>query len=591
MKKTILFSLLIGMSLATLANPIDVETARNVAENFFKSTSAQACTSKRLYRASGKVDMQLVYEPSMNTRASHAVAEYYVFAPMDSVGFVIVAGDDEVTPIVGYSTTSRFVGQHISPALSNYLSAYCIYMNSVWDGKAVRKTQMSENVTPVFPFISTTWNQDYPYNKDCPKIGGNATYTGCVPTVVAQIMNYYKWPNSGHGTCTATLNDASNTAVSTTLGEEYQWDNMIDNYYPADTYTTIQANAVSQLMKDVGYACSVHYGTDVTNAFAYNALTALLRHFDYSPDILFVDRRYYSDMAWNKMIYNELKEGRPVWYRGNNEEGKEGHAFLCCGVDQQGSYYINWGWGGWCDGYFDLDAVAPNGYDFSYDQQAIINIKPIEDGESEKDYKVIPHVGNIEITEQDNSILTPKVTYTIYVTNTTDCTITGQTGYAVFIDGKMISSEIYPLITYRDVLPDWYWWYSNQWIRWDIAPDAPQGLKEVRFFWQPDGETEWYEPFGEHTIYILSTEEGHYFSTDKEEFGDIVGIKPIQAGGLRIEPFKGGVGLTSSEAVKVGIYRINGILLKVVELMPDQKQICPLPQGVYLVNGAKIVID
>lgn len=591
MKKTVLFFLSFGLTLASWANPIDIETARSIAANFFKSSSSQACATKRLHRPNAKNDMQLVYQPTMTTRTTHEAAEFYVFAPVDSVGFVIVAGDDEVKPIVGYSTTSKFASQQMSPALSKYLSAYCMYMNSVWDGKAVRKTQMSENVTPVFPFISTTWDQGYPYNKDCPKIGGNATYTGCVATVVAQIMNYYKWPNSGHGTCTATLNDASNTAVSTTLGDEYQWDNMIDNYYPANTYTTIQANAVSQLMKDVGFACSAHYGTDATNAYTYDALTALLRHFDYSPDVLFVDRRHYSDKAWNKMIYNELKEGRPVWYRGSDEEGKEGHAFLCCGVDQQGSYYINWGWGGWCDGYFDLDAVTPDGYDYNYNQQAIVNIKPIEDGESEKDYKVIPHVGNIEITEQDNSILTPKVTYTIYVTNTTDCTITGQTGYAIFMDGKMISPEIYPLITYSDVLPDWYWWYSGEWIRWDNAADMSQGLREIRFFWQPNGETEWYEPFGEHSIYMLTTEEGHYFSTDKEEFGDIVGIKPIQAGGLRIEPFKGGVGLTSSEAVKVGIYRINGILLKAVELMPDQKQICPLPQGVYLVNGAKIVID
>ena len=57
---------------------------------------------------------------------------------------------------------------------------------------------------------------------------------------------------------------------------------ILKSYY-SYSYTTAEANAVAQLMKDVGYACNVHYGVNSTSAYTYNAVTALLRHLDYSP--------------------------------------------------------------------------------------------------------------------------------------------------------------------------------------------------------------------------------------------------------------------------------------------------------------------
>ena len=592
MKKTSLFFLLLGVSLATWANPIDVETARSIAEKFFVSASSEACASDRVHRSVTRVEMQLVCEPTMTTRATHEAAEYYVFAPADSIGFVIVAGDDEVKPIVGYSHSSKFSSQDIPPALAKYLAAYVQYIRLVWDGSSEPRMQSEEQIVPVFPFIKTTWNQGYPYNMYCPTINGKSTFTGCVATAVAQIMKYYEWPKRGHGSCTATLNDGYNTTVSTSLTKEYDWDSMIDNYYPSGSYTKAEANAVAQLMMDAGYACRVHYGTDATSAYTYDAVTALLRHFDYSPKIRFIDRSYYSDAAWNDLIYQELLAGRPVWYRGADIDGKEGHAFICSGVDQDCRYYINWGWGSWCDGYFDLGAVVPDGYDYNYYQQAIINIQPKSEEECVEDYKPIPHVGQLEITEQDNSLVTPQVTYTIYVTNTTDRTISGQTGYAMFMDGVMVTDNIYELITYIDLKPDWYWWYSGEWFRWDDATGMSPGLREIRFFWRPIDDTEWYEPYGEHSIYMLTTENGHYFSTDKGEFvdSDVDGIEGTQANALRIEPFKGGVRLTSPEAVKVGIYTMNGMLMREVELMPGRMHTCTLPQGIYLLDGTKMVV-
>lgn len=573
-----------GIALTTLAKPIDVETGRKTAENFFNTISK---TKKTIKASNNK--MMLVYESPINTRNKHKSSEFYVFSPTDSIGFVIVAGDDEVTPIVGYSSSSKFLSHDIPTALTKYLSSYSQYIQQIWKGTGKPKTQYEEDVIPISPLIRTTWNQTHPYNKYCPKINGKSTYTGCVATAVAQIMKYHEWPKKGHGTCFATLNDGDSTKVVTNLEKDYQWNIMRNSYY-SYSYTTAEANAVAQLMKDVGYACNVHYGVNSTYAYTYNAVTALLRHFDYSPQIQFVDRNYYSNDAWNNMIYKNLSEGQPVLYRGNDKNGEEGHFFICSGVDQDGRYHINWGWGSLCDGYFDFNALTPNGFDYNYDQQAIINIKPIEEDESEKDYKLIPHVGRIEITEQNNSIVTPKVTYTIYVTNTTDKVISGQTGYAIFKNGKMISDEINELITYNNLKPNWYWWYSEQWIRWNNAVEMSQGIREIRFFWRPNDKYEWYEPFGEHTIYMLTTEDGHYFTTNKEEFDDSNDISLLRASELQITPINGGISLTSIKPTQVKIYTVSGMMIKQIKLTPSQTEICKLPQGLYLINGIKILV-
>lgn len=75
------------------------------------------------------------------------------------------------------------------------------------------------------------------------------------------------------------------------------------------------------------------------------------------------------------MMAAELATRRPVYYSTRSTRF-DGHAFVVCGMDDQGLYYVNWGWGGHCDGYFDFDAVAADGTSYNYVQSAIVNIVP-----------------------------------------------------------------------------------------------------------------------------------------------------------------------------------------------------------------------
>lgn len=82
------------------------------------------------------------------------------------------------------------------------------------------------------------------------------------------------------------------------------------------------------------------------------------------------------------MMAAELTARRPVYYSTRSTRF-DGHAFVVCGMDDQGLYYVNWGWGGHCDGYFDFDAVAANGASYNYVQSAIVGIKSAEMGEGQ----------------------------------------------------------------------------------------------------------------------------------------------------------------------------------------------------------------
>ena len=63
-------------------------------------------------------------------------------------------------------------------------------------------------------------------------------------------------------------------------------------------------------------------------------------------------------------------------YCGN---GIGNHAFVCDGYDSDGSnvwFHFNFGWDGYCDGYFSINSLNPSIYNFNNHQKAIFYIYP-----------------------------------------------------------------------------------------------------------------------------------------------------------------------------------------------------------------------
>ena len=238
------------------------------------------------------------------------------------------------------------------------------------------------------PLLTTTWGQEAPYNFMCPTTdyapwGGflpEAEHcpVGCVATATAQIMNYFKYPTRGQGTCSITLDEQS--YVVDLSQATYDWSLMLDDFSTA-TYTTAQAMAVAQLCYHVGVASRMGYRAEASATDNYYALVALRDNFDYDVNPANnLQRDNFSDEEWMRRVYTELSEGRPILYEGLGIDfetyGVYGHSFVIDGYDAAGLVHVNWGWNGKCNGYYDIALLNPSDLHFDDFQMMATGIKP-----------------------------------------------------------------------------------------------------------------------------------------------------------------------------------------------------------------------
>lgn len=419
--------LLLAVSASLHAGPRDFDQAKAIAAEkaaaLGRSLGEQAAVQARA-RASARLQFQRKTAPSVKKTGTHdetvkktgkhsnatEACSYYIFNFDDNTGYAIVSGDDQLPAIVGYSRQGSIDEDDMPPALSSFLTAYEATLQAVQRGDRVAlstvraaRTRRAGSVTPVEPLLgSQAWGQGTPYNKLCPLYDSeNRGVAGCVATVMAEIMSYYKYPSAlladiptyevGYTAAGVPIpveegDDTPPTYTKTyggiAKGTIYDWDNMIDSY-PEDGYTDAQADAVATLMAHCGQAAKMLYGK-TSVAYDYYLAEAFVKNFGYDADLVqHLYRRFFSLDEWNAILQRELSANRPIYYAGCEQDTDTGHAFLCDGVDADGYYHINWGWRGNYNGYFDislLNYLEPKGEGefpgFTEDNQAVIGITP-----------------------------------------------------------------------------------------------------------------------------------------------------------------------------------------------------------------------
>lgn len=323
--------------------------------------------------------------PAKNLRSDKTNnAPYYAFNLEQ--GYVIVSGDDEMTELVGYAENGFFDAENVPPQMQLWLDGYAEYVAAVQSGKAkARKILLSDSPSVVVePLVTTKWNQDAPFNNFAPEYtdDNNNTQrcaTGCAATAMAQIMKFHNWPEQGVGHYS--YEHQSFGTISSDFSEHvYDWTNMIDRYNNGE-YSNVQADAVALLMKDCGVSLNMNYGP-VSGASIYSYTPAFKNYFRYSSRT--VNRSGCETAEFTKIITDELQEGRPIIYCGTGEDG--GHAFVVDGYDTNYFLHVNWGWGGYSDGYFDMNYMDPAGLGigggsgaFKWNQ-GIVLARPLKDG-------------------------------------------------------------------------------------------------------------------------------------------------------------------------------------------------------------------
>lgn len=338
-----------------------------------------ALSAARKYSRTGQV------APAKNLRSDKTNnAPYYAFNLEQ--GYVIVSGDDEMTELVGYAENGFFDAENVPPQMQLWLDGYAEYVAAVQSGKAkARKILLSDSPSVVVePLVTTKWNQDAPFNNFAPEYtdDNNNTQrcaTGCAATAMAQIMKFHNWPEQGVGHYS--YEHQSFGTISSNFSEHvYDWTDMIDRYNNGE-YSNVQADAVALLMKDCGVSLNMNYGP-VSGASIYSYTPAFKNYFRYSSRT--INRSECETAEFTKIITDELQEGRPIIYCGTGEDG--GHAFVVDGYDTNYFLHVNWGWGGYSDGYFDMNYMDPAGLGigggsgaFKWNQ-GIVLARPLKDG-------------------------------------------------------------------------------------------------------------------------------------------------------------------------------------------------------------------
>jgi len=295
-------------------------------------------------------------------------------------GFVVVSRDNTFPAVLGSSSTAidmnnlpegfRWWLQEASRSLQERLE------NGEWYVRT--RSEFS-----VEPFLTTKWDQGAPYNLKCPKIATENCPTGCVATAAAQIMKYYNYPAQGRGTGKYEKNGVPRTKE---INGVYDWANMQNTYAKTQKTLTAETEAIATLMADVGAACAMKYTGNYGSATLDDCAKALVNNFQYDSLSLSMYYRYFfDDVEWKGIVYNELSNKRPILYAGspNNKEEGAGHAFVFHGLNAEGLVYVNWGWSGVCDGYYDIDVLQPGKDavqkgDYSANGQIIFGFNPTE---------------------------------------------------------------------------------------------------------------------------------------------------------------------------------------------------------------------
>ena len=391
MRRVLLCVAVLFAAIQLSASPVDMRTAQAKAQKFVQEKAYDGTL-----RAPISGQMKLAHAEMNSKMLDRAV--YYIFN--SSNGYVIVSGDDRAEEILGYGDAPLNINNipcNMKAWLSNYKEQ--IEYLQAHEGLQVETPSMMApaRIASVAPLLTALWDQEAPYWNQC-IINGNQCLTGCPATSAAMVFYYWKYPDfetpevPGYRCelSTSYWGGASYVNVAALPPVTFDWDNMKDSY--SGNYTTAQGTAVATLMRYIGQAEHMAYGTSAAGGSGVDADSVSLiadafKFFGYDEETVQVVKKtsaysggttLYTDAEWAELIQTELAEDRPIVFcaiAGGMFGG--GHAFNVDGYDATtNKYHINFGWSGSSNNYYALNAFNGSGSTFNQYQQMVIGVQP-----------------------------------------------------------------------------------------------------------------------------------------------------------------------------------------------------------------------
>lgn len=324
---------------------------------------------QQAYSFWGKQMPQKAKAKSRTATTASTSDAYYVFNN-DAGGFVIIAGDDAVTPVLGYTSTGSFDAENLPDGLKDLLKSYERQIAALGDSYQANQTATRAAFTGEKLLNTAKWNQNEPFNKYTP----NNYPTGCVATAGAIVMKHHGYPAKGSGSHSYTWNGKT---LSASFDHDYNWASMPAQYNGNDA----AFDGVARLMADLGVAVEMQYAEGGSGSYIGDLVTALQKYYGYSKLSHLMAIEDVGAEAWNGRLREEIDANRPVLYAASDPNTGGGHAFVIDGYKDE-SFSVNWGWGGYCDGFYKIGALnpesagKPTGEQYNVGQSAVFGMQP-----------------------------------------------------------------------------------------------------------------------------------------------------------------------------------------------------------------------
>ncbi len=364
-----LTTLLLSLLFVTFAfgKSVTIEKAKQVADSYFAVYSGKTATG-----------VSNSFSKSYND-----ITTYYVFNYIGG-GFVVVAADDAVTPILaqsneGYVETeitnpnTKFWFDSYNKEIAHIVASGMDNTESLVEWNKILNNQIDAPMLDVAPLCTTMWDQGQWYNYYCPTASGGSgghVWTGCVATTMGQIMKYHNFPPQGVG---------SHTYIDPTYGQQSaNFGTTTYNFASMGTSATSGSyQAIATLLYQAGVSVNMSYGVSGSGAYSTDVPWALTNHFNYDPStITYAELASTTTALWIAKIKSELDASRPVYYSGSTT-ANEGHAWVCDGYHSSDSkLHMNWGWSGVSNGYYAVGALNTSNGSFNSTNAIIYGIKP-----------------------------------------------------------------------------------------------------------------------------------------------------------------------------------------------------------------------
>jgi predicted outer membrane repeat protein len=396
---------------ALFAAPVDPAQVRPVTEGFLRAKAASRPSSQLTILSSPSPGSSL--RPILGDDGT--VLAYVM--DLEPSGFVALAADTDVAPVIAYSFRSPFPadGDKANPlyrmvredlrlrvkALAEHpelkspetARQWMLYAQGQGGAGGLSGSNLKVQAVQQWPpegstatggLVTTAWDQEPPYNQLCPldTVDGGRSYVGCAATAMAQILNFHRQCNVAFSPSDAYV--MSNGMKMDADSALYDFPSFaeLDDYVAAVRARYQEGVDLNDVEKaTLSFACGVamrmDYSSDGSGASPFDAQDAMIRKFGFAGADMFGGLSAESFLVLQENIIN----GLPAMIGLRPTDGYGGHAVVCDGYNTDGEYHLNFGWGSlypqkitdvWYrlpTGFYPLDLVIT---------ETVLNLRPEE---------------------------------------------------------------------------------------------------------------------------------------------------------------------------------------------------------------------